>query len=684
MFSDNREKNFNYTMNDKYINEEKLFEDKLNFYEKNSENIYQEKNPKNNLINGKAIKAELNEEEDDYNASVYNIPLWKDKNFMNEIITNNELISKSLNFTEKLYFSERGNLITNSVKFNDNIFSFLDKEEENMNEDTNNLINNIQLFIEMNKKRKKNYMIDLQYNNYFFNSIDNCSTKASNHILSRFSKEFRKKPKQNESSTIPVIHSRLASQQFNGHNLRKNKISKNANYTININDGDTNFKDFKNNNKNDILQYYTNENIKIKNMNRILDLTNLNEENKMNGNSLVNLKYSNMDKNKKIKMDDYARFEEEYAFDSSGNQKFLCVKRLGEENNNMKNLIISPKPINNNNRNIKKNNNLKEIMIRSININNPHKILKKHKIKKNNSNIMEKFVFYSPQISYKNIFSPNSKNCVGKLYKKNSDKMNGSQHYTSLLKEKMNKGNNKINININNNLKNNKSCIFKYWQNKINNKMIKDNNINGNSYNIQFLNSFNKVINSENNINKNNDSDIKSININNNMNINGGNNHTLNNNSRNYNHYMNSINFGSAYKKIYSFNSLQNNNNNNYINDNDNLYNSFRNSKELLYMSNNYNSNNNKIYFPNSNFDNIKVDYSIKNNIKFHEIKVSKEKSNKKINRHIKNNSRAIIDKNKIINLTSLDNTKIHKKYNNLYKIMKDNAIDKKDKNKYK
>ena len=168
------------------------------------------------------------------------------------------------------------------------------------------------------------------------------------------------------------------------------------------------------------------------------------------------------------------------------------------------------------------------------------------------------------------------------------------------------------------------------------------------------------------------------------MNINGGNNHTLNNNSRNYNHYMNSINFGSAYKKIYSFNSLQNNNNNNYINDNDNLYNSFRNSKELLYMSNNYNSNNNKIYFPNSNFDNIKVDYSIKNNIKFHEIKVSKEKSNKKINRHIKNNSRAIIDKNKIINLTSLDNTKIHKKYNNLYKIMKDNAIDKKDKNKYK
>ena len=110
MFSDNREKNFNYTMNDKYINEEKLFEEKLNFYEKNSENIYQEKNPKNNLINGKAIKAELNEEEDDYNASVYNIPLWKDKNFMNEIITNNELISKSLNFTEKLYFSERGKI----------------------------------------------------------------------------------------------------------------------------------------------------------------------------------------------------------------------------------------------------------------------------------------------------------------------------------------------------------------------------------------------------------------------------------------------------------------------------------------------------------------------------------------------------------------------------------------------
>ena len=669
MFSNNREKKFIYILNDENINEEKLFEDKLHFFEKNPENIYQENNSKNNLINGKSLNADLKEEEDDYNASVYNIPLSKDINFMNEIITDNELISKSMNFNEKLYFSERDKSNTNSVKFNENIFSFLNKEEENINEDINNLINNIQLFIQMNKRRKKNYMIDLQYNNYFFNSIDNCSTKASNHIISRFSKEFRKKLKQNESSTIPALHLRLASQPFNGHNLRKNKINKNSNYTININDENNNFKDFKNKNKNNILQHYTNdENIKMKSMNRVLDLTNLYEENKMNGNSLINLKYLNKDKNRRIKTNEYARFEEEYAFDSSGNQKFLCVKRLGEEN---KNMIISSKSINN-----KKNNNLKEIMIRSININNPNKILRKHRIKKNNSNIIEKFVFYSPQISYKNIFSPNNKNCFSRLYKKNSVKMNGNQHYTCLMKEKMNKSNNKIGLN--NKLKNSKSFIFKYWQNKMNNKMnnknIKNNNIENNSYNVQFLNSFNRIINSENNIDKNKESNITNDKLN--VNINGGNNHTLNNNSRNYNSYINSINSRSAYKNVHGFNSLQNNNDNNYIMDNDNLYNSIKNSNELLYMSNN--DNNNKIYLPLSNFDNVKIDYSIKNNIKFHEIKVSKEKSNKKINRHFKNNSKTMIDKNKIINLTSLDNSKIHKKYNNLYKIMKDNARDKK------
>ena len=208
----------------------------------------------------------------------------------------------------------------------------------------------------------------------------------------------------------------------------------------------------------------------------------------------------------------------------------------------------------------------------------------------------------------------------------------------------------------------------------MNNKNIKNKYIDNNSYNVQFLNSFNKIINSENNIDKNKDSNITNDKLN--ININGGNNHTLNNNSRNYNSYINSINSRSAYKNVHGFNSLQNNNENNYIMDNDNLYNSIKNSNELLYMSNN--DNNNKIYLPLSNFDNVKIDYSIKNNIKFHEIKVSKEKSNKKINRHFKNNSKTMIDKNKIINLTSLDNSKIHKKYNNLYKIMKDNARDKK------
>ena len=57
----------------------------------------------------------------------------------------------------------------------------------------------------------------------------------------------------------------------------------------------------------------------------------------------------------------------------------------------------------------------------------------------------------------------------------------------------------------------------------------------------------------------------------------------------------------------------------------------------------------NKIYFPFENTDNVKVDYSNKNNYKYHEINSSKEKSNKKINLGNNKNSKAINDKQKNI-----------------------------------
>ena len=79
----------------------------------------------------------------------------------------------------------------------------------------------------------------------------------------------------------------------------------------------------------------------------------------------------------------------------------------------------------------------------------------------------------------------------------------------------------------------------------------------------------------------------------------------------------------------------------------------------------------------------MKVEKKKKNNYKYHEIKMSKERQNKKIN-IVKNNiSKSKIDKNKIINLTNIENIKILKKYNNIYKIIKDNTKIKNEKNKY-
>ena len=687
MYSKRPENRVKVSLKKNESNEQKALEDKFISNEPNINDNNNGKNSRNyNLHLNKGNKNEAKEEEDDYNYSVYNLSIAKDKNFLNNIISLNEM-SKSLGFNEKLFFSERKNFASNSVKFNENIFSSLDLEDQKANEDINNLLTNMQLFIRMNKKRKNNYIIDVPYNNYFFNSIDNGSTNITHRIVSRFSTEFKKKQRLNESSTIPVTHTRVSSQPFNEAYQPKKKVIKNLNYTINLNED--NIENKKINGKNSFLLYYTNEDNKAKKMNRVLNNSNiLYEENKMNGNSLVNLNFLSTEKKiysntnvDTIKKKD-ARLEEEYAFDSSGNQKFLCVKRYGEENKrindniNIDNLMLANKTKPLNKKNMKINNNLKEIVIKNINMNYPSKIFKKIRNRKsNNSNIIERFVFYSPQISYKNIFSPNSKNCLGKLYKKVSGEINGNQHYTSLIKEK---GNNKngIKININNNLKNSKSCIFKYWQDKMNNKNIKNNFNNSNSYNIKFMNSFNKVINSENGINKNNISSIKSeIDL-------TGNNHTLNNNSRNYSNINN--NLENSHRNLYSFNSMQKNINYNKENSN-NLYNSVRNNKELLYLSNNENNKINKIYFPFSNLENVKVDYSNKNNYKYIEIKLSKEISNQKMIGNNKNISKSMINKNKIINLTSMDNSKILKKYNHLFQLKKDATTkDKKEKNKYK
>ena len=476
-FQENKNKHiYPYPNNIKLnYNEQELFEEKLHL------NLNQEKKEFNSLINNNNELNYLKEEEDDYDNYIYNLSLSKDKYFLDGIINNeNNNLTKSLGYNDQLLFS------SDKKKFLSNSINYTNINEENNheinNKDINYLINNIQLFIQMNKQKKNNYIIDLQYNNnnnnnYIFNSIESSSFKTGKKLTNKFSKIFKeKKNNLNESSTMPVTHSRLISKPLKP--LIGSYIHINTNNKNNKNIFDK------------FNQYYTNENIRYKNKNRILDITSLYEEKKLYGNSFI----SNLKNKKPI-------LEEKYVFDSCGNQKFLCVKRLGENNNNND---ISLKIIN------KKIKNNYDINYQNYANKNKKKINKRKGGLKTN----ERIVFYSPQISYKNVFSPNSKNCLGKLYKK---------------------------LNNSNNLINSRSCIFKYLKNKVN-------NINNN-----------KIINSENN---------------------------------------------------------------NDIIKNNNIYNSVRNKNGLIYLNN--------------NIENVKVDYSNKNNYKYHEIKLPEGKSFKNI-KNIKN-----------------------------------------------
>jgi hypothetical protein len=150
MYSKRPENRVKVSLKKNESNEQKALDDKFISNEPNINDNNNWKNSRNYSLHlNKGNKNESKEEEDDYNYSVYNISISKDKNFLNNIISSEEM-SKSLGFNEKLFFSERKNFGTNSVKFNENIFSSLNIEEKNANEDINNLLGNIQLFIRMN------------------------------------------------------------------------------------------------------------------------------------------------------------------------------------------------------------------------------------------------------------------------------------------------------------------------------------------------------------------------------------------------------------------------------------------------------------------------------------------------------------------------------------------------------
>ena len=359
-------------------------------------------------------------------------------------------------------------------------------------------------------------------------------------------------------------------------------------------------------------------------------------------------------------------FEEEYILDANGNQKFLCVKRVAnddDDNINTQDNINNNKEINKSKRaytsnNIFNSSNYKNYK-KNIEDYNPRNNNKKYingnsnQKKNNNRKIEAKTVFFSPQISYENIFSPNNNNINNNNITKPNEKIseNSKKQYilynTNKLKDI-------------NNIPNSKSCIFKFDQNIKFHKI--DNYSNKNSFNsknrvpsykskkIEEKN----IINSTSKINygkpiiakkklKNQNEGEKAITI---------------NNSRNYNtnNLININDYNNINKEKYILNSI-----------NDKI-----NNKKNLYKTANFEIN--KISIPQKIFYN----KSENNNFKFHEIKsTSKDKyCNNKINNSNKNHNNYCYfelknKRQKISPCTSMDNIKIQKnnsKYNNSYK----------------
>ena len=314
-------------------------------------------------------------------------------------------------------------------------------------------------------------------------------------------------------------------------------------------------------------------------------------------------------------------FEEEYIIDSNGNQRFLCVKRINDDDEKKHYKQIGRNNYFNTEANVDKKNYVTNNFLTSLKSKKSHKKIDLNiKVNNNRKKILEgtllqqkikekkiesKTVLNSPQISYENIFSKNHS-------LKSQIKLLDNKRYKKIPYYPKNKKNSKVN-NFNtskekSNILNSRSSIIKFIEN---NQYQKRNN-----YSLKNLISINKVI-TQNNKDINEKSKFGRIikerpilsrkQILNNYKV--LNTQTINN-SRNYNSLkLNNTNINS--------------NKNEHIDLNYTVFDKINEKKEIYNNAYNFDNNNN-IYF---NSRNKLIKKLERNNYKFHEIKsVSKER----------------------------------------------------------
>ena len=469
-------------------------------------------------------------------------------------------------------------------------------------------------------KSKSNYMININDDEFHPNNISNFVKikPETKNLYSRYAKNNLNNPETKLNTTNDIydkINKKNSKIKINTNNscydVKKKCLEK------------SNGCNFQNENDNYIL------NLKFYNLcNNSNKLNEINKK-KSKSNSMINEyvgndleKENNNEESNRVLQENIPKnniikkrviFEEEYIIDSNGNQKFLCVKRVVDTNDN--NALNEQKNINK--RNYTTNNLLSRgkngnvcNLIDSNSKNNKIINGKLMRLKKNEKKLETKTVFISPQMNYQNICHKNNILANSKI---NNSDLKEKNDLSFVPKNNNPKINNIKIIKELNYLNSNKSCLFK------NNHFHNCNNKNSNSINLYIMN-------------KTNDN-------------NGENSENVKHNKINRIQIIkkeNPLNLKSQMKKQFeekcqTMKNSRNFNSPNYINicDYHNKDNNIvksgtsekkKNNIKYIYTTTNYD--NNKIIFPHQKL----LNDSQKNNYQFHEIKsTSKEKLLNKI-----------------------------------------------------